>query len=112
MSGADSYEFTPLAEITTKVALEAMQNTLESKVYNAAKSSDYVEVIGSVIVERMKGISPNFKYVVSTFIIEKVGAGVHYESVSHWDAKTDGAITTKYENDTMICLCSVFGLAI
>ena len=50
--------------------------------------------------------------IVSSFIIQKVGAGVHYESVSHWNAQTDGAITTKYENDSMICLCSVFGIAI
>ena len=40
------------------------------------------------------------------------GAGLHYESVSHWDPKTDGSITVKFENEYLICLCTVMGAAI
>lgn len=109
---SDIHEFQNMAEVTNSIASEVVQNVLESKKYIAAKSSEWVDEIGSQVIEKLKAVSPNFKYIVSSFIIQKVGAGVHYESVSHWNAQTDGAITTKYENDSMICLCSVFGIAI
>ncbi len=45
-------------------------------------------------------------------IMQKVGCGLHMESVSCWDPKTDGSVTIKYENDTMICICTVIGVAL
>jgi len=42
----------------------------------------------------------------------QVGAGLHYESVAHWDAKSDAAVVARYENETMVCLCTVVGVAL
>ncbi len=112
MSGEDILDFQVIAEISTNIANECIQSVLESNTYNPGKSSDWVDKIGSKIIDKLKLVSPNFKYIVSCFIIQKVGAGVHYESVSHWDAKSDGGVTTKYENDSMLCICTVFGVAI
>ena len=46
---------------------------LEQKKYNAGKTSEWADQIGNEVIERMRGISPYFKYLVTCFIIQKVG---------------------------------------
>ena len=109
---SEQFEFPQLAETVTTLALDVMFKVLESKKYTPARTSEWADTIGNGIIEKMRATAPYFKYVVTCFIIEKVGAGLHFESVSHWDAKTDGSITAKFENDSLICLCTVVGVAL
>jgi dynein light chain Tctex-type 1 len=108
----EHFEFPQLSEVATKTALDVMFKILESKKYTASKTAEWADLIGNQIIEKMRATAPYFKYLVTCFIVEKVGAGLHYESVSHWDPKTDGSITAKFENDSIICLCTVAGVAI
>ena len=89
-----------------------MSRTLESKKYTANKLYDWTDQISNTIIEKMRDIAPFFKYVVNVCFIEKTGAGVYYETVAYWDSKTDGFVTIKYENDSLICICNVIGAAI
>jgi dynein light chain Tctex-type 1 len=108
----EQYEFPQLTEVTTKTALDVMFRVLESKKYTPSKTAGWADMIGNGVIEKMRTIAPFFKYLVTCFMIEKVGAGLHFESVSHWDPKTDGSVTAKFENDSMICICTVVGIAI
>jgi hypothetical protein len=110
--GEKIYEFPQLSEKTNLIAIDSMRNTLESKIYLAGKSAEWIDQINGNVIERLRNISSNFKYIVSSTIIQKVGAGLHYEYVSHWDSRTDGAVTAKFENETMLCLCTIIGVAI
>ena len=76
------------------------------------KTSEWTDVVSNQIIEKLKRIAPYFKYVVTTCFVQKVGAGLHGETIAYWDSKTDGMIQTKYENDSLICLCTVVGIAI
>jgi dynein light chain Tctex-type 1 len=40
------------------------------------------------------------------------GAGLHTAASCYWDSVTDGSRTVKWENKSMYCICSVFGLAL
>ena len=40
------------------------------------------------------------------------GCGLHMESLSRWDPKTDGSVTVKYENDSLLCIGTIIGVAI
>merc|ERR1712117_30529 len=53
-----------------------------------------------------------FKYIVTCVIMQKNGAGLHTASSCYWDNSTDGSCTVRWENKTMYCIVSVFGLAI
>lgn len=44
--------------------------------------------------------------------MQKNGAGLHSASSCYWDNNTDGTCTVRWENKTMYCIVSVFGLAI
>ncbi|RYH01782.1 hypothetical protein EON65_48110 [archaeon] len=85
---------------------------LETKKYTPNKVSEWSDIIGNKVIEKLRVIAPFFKYIVSTCIIQKVGAGIHAETVAYWDQKTDGALMVKFENDALICLCTIVGVAI
>jgi hypothetical protein len=49
---------------------------------------------------------------VTCVIMQKAGAGLNTASACLWDRQTDGSCTVKWENNTIFCIVSVFGLAI
>jgi hypothetical protein len=51
-------------------------------------------------------------FLVTCVVVQKNGAGVHTSSSCFWDNSTDGSCTVRWENKTMYCIVSVFGLAI
>uniref|UniRef100_A0A8C6RTE8 Dynein light chain Tctex-type 1 n=1 Tax=Nannospalax galili TaxID=1026970 RepID=A0A8C6RTE8_NANGA len=53
-----------------------------------------------------------FKYIVTCVIMEKNGARLHTESSCFWDSSIDGSWTLQWENKTMYCIVSAFGLSI
>ena len=71
-----------------------------------------MEAINATCVDRLKEISPNFKFISSTIVAQRTGAGLHYDCASHWDIRTDGVVTSKFENDTIIAIITVFTIAI
>ena len=54
----------------------------------------------------------NYHFSVTCVIMQKNGAGLHTASSCYWDNSTDGSCTVRWENKTMYCIVSVFGLAI
>jgi hypothetical protein len=76
-----SYEFSSIADTASSVALEVMNKILEKNKYQPSKTSDWIDAIGSDVITEMRKVSPNFKYIISCIISQKVGSGLHYESV-------------------------------
>jgi len=54
----------------------------------------------------------NCMFAVTCTIMQKNGAGLHTASSCYWDNATDGSCTVRWENKTMYCIVSVFGLAL
>ncbi|KAL3204466.1 hypothetical protein MRX96_011476 [Rhipicephalus microplus] len=65
-------------------------------------------IIGGNVYQHSKGAP----YIVTCVIMEKNGAGLHTATSCYWDNTTDGSCTVRWENKTMYCIVSVFGLAI
>jgi hypothetical protein len=89
-----------------------MKSTIGDNKYTHSKVSEWVDTIGNSSVGQLKELNPNFKYVVSTLIIQKVGSGLHFETVAHWDSKTDGSVMVKFDTEDLSCFCTVLGIAI
>ena len=71
-----------------------------------------MELINASCIDHLKEVSPNFKYITSVIIQQKTGAGLHYDCASHWDTKSDGCVTSKFENDTIVAIIAVFTIAL
>ena len=63
-------------------------------------------------LKRLTALNKPFKYVVTLAIMQKNGAGLHTAASCYWDNTTDGSRTVRWENKTMYCIATVFGLAI
>jgi magnesium-transporting ATPase (P-type) len=46
------------------------------------------------------------------WIISTAGAGLHTAASTFWDCSTDGSRTVRWENKTMWCITTVFGLSL
>lgn len=108
----DKFEFKDVSYKAEQAALKALTATLDGKTYAAAKVNEYIDTIGTNTLGELKLISSNFKYVVSCIIVQNVGAGLHFESIAHWDQSTDGSIIVKYENQDLVGICVVMAIAI
>ena len=84
-------------------------------------------------MKRLKDLNKPFKYIVTAVIMQKNGAGLHTATSCFWDNTTDGddscqascrsqltnaavlaagSATLRWENKTMYCIVTVFGLSI
>ena len=63
-------------------------------------------------LKRLTALNKPFKYIVTCVIMQKNGAGLHTSSSCYWDNSTDGSRTVRWENKSMYCIATVFGVAI
>ncbi|XP_065111257.1 dynein light chain Tctex-type 1 [Paramisgurnus dabryanus] len=98
-------------EITTII-----KETVESIIGNSSFQRSQINLWSSSIVEsslnQLTKLRKPFKYIVTCILLQKNGAGLHTASSCFWDNTTDGSCTVRWENKTMYCIVSVFGLAI
>ena len=80
--------------------------------YTHAKVSQWTNSVVESCLSSLTKLQKPFKYIVTCVIVQKNGAGLHTVSACFWDNSTDGSCSVKWENKTMYCIVSVFGLAI
>lgn len=93
-----------------------IKDTIDTVISGNAYQQDLVQQWSATVSEQCLGalskLKKSFKYVVTCSIMQKTGAGLHTASSCYWDSATDGTCTVRWENKTMYCIVSVFGLAI
>ncbi|MCO5615117.1 hypothetical protein L7F22_069406 [Adiantum nelumboides] len=62
-------------------------------------------------MKRLADLDKPFKYVVTCIIMQKNGAGMSTATSCFWDTNVDGSRTIRWENKSMYCIVTVFGLA-
>merc|ERR1739837_37079 len=104
----------------TQFVVDEVSNIIKESIESAIGGNSYVHnkvnqwtnsVVESCLASLTKLQKP-FKYIVTCVIMQKNGAGLHTASSCYWDNSTDGSCTVRWENKTMYCIVSVFGLAI
>ncbi|XP_048047066.1 dynein light chain Tctex-type 1-like isoform X1 [Megalobrama amblycephala] len=102
-------------EITT-VIKEAVESTIGNSSYQHSKINQWMSNIVESSLNQLTKLGKPFKYIVTCIILQKNGAGLHTASSCFWDNTTDGktywSCTVRWENKTIYCSVSVFGLAI
>jgi dynein light chain Tctex-type 1 len=101
-----------VADDVSNIIKESLDTVLLSKQYNVDKVGKWANECMENCVKRLTSYNKPFKYVVTCLIMQKTGAGLHTAASCFWDNSTDGSRTVRWENKTMYCICSVFGLAL
>ncbi|XP_034253058.1 dynein light chain Tctex-type [Thrips palmi] len=98
-------------EVST-IIKEAVESTIGGNAYQHNKVNQWTSSVVETLLGTLTKQQKPFKYIVTCTIMQKNGAGLHTASSCYWDNTSDGSCTVRWENKSMYCIVSVFGLAI
>ena len=101
-----------VADDASVLIQETIEQVLGGSSFQSSKIDAWTNQVIEQTLARLTGLDKAFKYLTTCAIMQKTGAGLHAATSCYWDASTDGSCTVKWENKTMICSVTVFGLAV
>ncbi|CAH1800093.1 unnamed protein product [Owenia fusiformis] len=96
----------------SNIIKESIESAIGGNAYQHNKVNQWTSNVVEQCLNQLTKLGKPFKYIVSVVMTQKCGAGLHVASSCYWDASTDGSCTVRWENKTMYCIVSVFGLSI
>ncbi|KAI0209784.1 Dynein light chain Tctex-type 1 [Lamellibrachia satsuma] len=96
----------------SNIIKESIEAAIGGNAYQHNKVNQWTSNVVEQCLNQLTKLAKPFKYIVTCVIMQKNGAGLHTASSCFWDNSTDGSCTVRWENKTMYCIVSVFGLAI
>uniref|UniRef100_A0A915EYS6 Dynein light chain Tctex-type n=1 Tax=Echinococcus canadensis TaxID=519352 RepID=A0A915EYS6_9CEST len=94
------------------VIKDIVANALTNNKFQSAKMNAWASEITEQCLYQLTKLNRPFKYLVTCVIMQKDGTSLYTGSTCYWDATTDGNCTIKWENGSMYCIVTCFGLAI
>lgn len=82
------------------------------KIYNPRKVNDWINTIVDSCLKNLVDMERPFKYIITCIIMQKNGAGMDAAASMFWDNGKDGCTVVPWENSTMHCVVTVYGLAL
>lgn len=96
----------------TAIVKEIIGAVIGNAEFSASRIPRWTSTIIEQSISQLAKLNRPFKYIVSCVMMQKNGAGIQTASACFWDSSTDGCYTFKWENKTMYCFVTVFGMAI
>merc|ERR1719341_580787 len=109
-TSADENQF--VMDEVSAIIKESLETVIGGNSYTGVKVNEWTAQVVESVLGSLSKLDKAFKYIVTCVIMQKNGAGLHTASSCYWDNSTDGSCTVRWENKTMYCIVSVFGLAI
>ncbi|KAK1152980.1 dynein light chain Tctex-type 1-like [Acipenser oxyrinchus oxyrinchus] len=96
----------------SNIIKDAVESTIGSSTYQHNRVNQWTSSVVETSLNQLTKLGKPFKYIVTCVILQKNGAGLHTASSCFWDNTVDGSCTVRWENKTMYCIVSIFGLAL
>lgn len=90
----------------------AIQTSLNEHSYKANKVNEWTNSIVATCLKDLQQLSRPFKYIVTCIIMQKNGAGLNTSYSAQWDMAKDGYCKVPWQNQTMHCIVTVYGLCV
>ena len=91
---------------------EAIETTIGGNGFASNRIGIWTNSIVESALSNLAKLQKSFKYIVTCVLMQKNGAGLVTASSCFWDKEMDGSCTVRWENKTIYCIVTVFGLAI
>lgn len=96
----------------SKIIKDAIETVIGGNGYDQSRVNNWTTTVVEACTSELTKLLKPYKYIVTCTIMQKNGAGLHTASSCYWDNSSDGNCTVRWENKTMFCIVSVYGLAI
>ncbi|GMI50374.1 hypothetical protein ScalyP_jg3215 [Parmales sp. scaly parma] len=100
------------SEDVETVVKNTIGTVLETAMYNPKKVNEHCNSIIDSCLKELQSLSRPYKYVITAIIMQKNGGGMVSSGSTYWDTVKDGVCKVTWENSTMHCLVTVYGLSI
>ncbi|GMI40736.1 hypothetical protein TrCOL_g10101 [Triparma columacea] len=111
MSMMDPSEEFPEEDIQT-IVKPAIAQLLNGVQFNPSKVNDWCNTIIDTCLKELQSLSKPYKYVITCVMMQKNGGGMTTSAACYWDGAKDGKTRVPFENDTMHCIVTVYGLSV
>ena len=101
-----------LADEIHTIIEESIEANIGGKEFSSQSLNKWMNSIVGLCLSNLTKLQKSFKYIVSCVIMQKTGAGVVLATSCYWDKSMDGSCTVRWENKTIYCILTVFGIAI
>ncbi|XP_029352815.1 dynein light chain Tctex-type 1 isoform X2 [Echeneis naucrates] len=91
---------------------ESVEAAIGGSAYQQSRVNQWTAGIVEQTLGQLSKLGKPFKYIVTCIIMQKNGAGLQTASACFWDNTTDDSCAVRWENKSMYCIVSVFGLGI
>ncbi|KAH7296460.1 hypothetical protein KP509_26G023800 [Ceratopteris richardii] len=88
----------------------SIDEAIMSAQFHHEKVKHWTANVVELCVKRLADLDKPFKYIVTCIIMQKSGAGMSTATSCYWDTNVDGSRTIRWENKSMYCIVTVFGL--
>lgn len=106
----DNAEFS--VEDVEKIVRGAIHSVLTENSYNPKKINEWINGIVTHCLKDLQALARPFKYVITCIITQKTGAGLITSTSTYWDVKRDGFCKVPWQNATMYCIVTVYGVSV
>uniref|UniRef100_A0A7S1TPC0 Dynein light chain Tctex-type 1 n=1 Tax=Phaeomonas parva TaxID=124430 RepID=A0A7S1TPC0_9STRA len=97
LGSSEELAFTP--EQVESMLYQVITQVIGQSVYDDAKVAQWVDEINDRCMEMLVELTKPFKYTVTTFIMQRNGAGLHSSHSCFWDMATDNIAQANWPND-------------
>ena len=104
-------KFQDIKEEVASMVDDTLKKNLDEKEYEQKEAQSLLNGIVEEVINYLHDNQKKFKFAVTGTMFQKGDSNLHYCSTCLWNPNTDGSVTQKYENDTLHCFVSVFGIA-
>jgi Tctex-1 family. len=94
------------------VVKNAIGSVLNGVMYIPKKVNEWSNSVITGTLKGLQSLNRPFKYVVTVIIMQKNGAGLISVASTFWDTSKDGLCKVTWENGTIQCIVSVYGLSV
>ncbi|KAI7792010.1 dynein light chain Tctex-type 1 isoform X2 [Triplophysa rosa] len=96
----------------SSIVKESIEGAIGANFYQQNRVNVWTSNVVEQCLSQLSKLGKPFKYIVTCIIMQKNGAGLQSASSCFWDNTTDGSCTVRWENKSIYCIVSVFGLAL
>ena len=108
MSQNDKVLFEEIEEDCKKVISKHVNSFLKDKSFNLKDTDFMINYLNDKILNELKNISLNFKYILSLALIHSESNGFTQDVSLYLDKETDGGICEKYSFENIVCVVNLF----
>jgi len=98
-------------EQARKATAEVVERVLGGCGFDPSHASEWCDEVGAQTVAALAASHPGYRFAATTTIVQRGKVGFSTASAAAFDPATDGALTVRYENQSLRCFVSVVGLA-